>query len=135
MTLIVSPDAQILPFPAEQPSVELSEEDKALLSPQSDSEIDPVVDVTNLLITNGHPDPTGWLQFVHHDALLDSTPVDVRRFLVNRHWRRVVGMCTDTTTDNDNVRYCMVDDGPLTDWLMLYRQSVVPFIVKNKLVN
>ena len=99
----------------------------------TEESIDPVNAITELLVEAGHPEPRKWLIGLHPDATNEATPQHVRRFLVNRHWRPIVGMVEGE--DTTMARYCMMDEGPMYTWLLLFKESVVPLIVKHQLPN
>lgn len=96
----------------------------------TEESIDPVNAITALLAEAGHPEPQRWLQGLDAAALDANTPQDYRRFLVNRHWRPILGMATE---DSSVARYCLMDTGPMYTWLLLFKESVVPFAVKHNL--
>lgn len=98
-----------------------------------ESLIDPVSAVTELLTEAGHPNPTKWLQGLDGRATSPDYDQLAKRFLVNRYWRPVLG--TIDTEDSSVARYCIMDDGPMYTWLLLFKESVVPLIVKHDLPN
>jgi hypothetical protein len=94
--------------------------------------IDPVQAITELLIEAGHSEPSKWTIGLDPVASDPSTPQMAKRFLVNRYWRPVLGMVDEDTTV---ARYCIMDEGPMYTWLLLFKESVVPVIVKHQLPN
>lgn len=98
----------------------------------TDEVIDPVQAVTELLTEAGHPEPTKWLNGLDFRATDTSYDQNTRRFLVNRHWRPILGMVNEDTT---NARYCLMDEGPMYTWLLLFKESVLPVIIKHQLPN
>ncbi len=99
----------------------------------SEASIDPVEAIVTLLTDAGHPEPRKWLSGLDPVALLPDANQQVKRFLVNRYWRPVLGMVAGE--DTSVARYCMMDDGPMYTWLLLFSESVVPVIVKHQLPN
>jgi len=59
----------------------------------------------------------------------DKTP-DVQRQLLNRYW----GMQIHTCRDKDSLPLTsLIPDGSIRHWLVLFRNDVLPFLVRNKL--
>jgi hypothetical protein len=95
--------------------------------------IDPVESICDLLTTYGHPNPRGWLVNIEADATNPNVEPDIRRFLVNRQWRQILGVVQEE--DTTRARYCLVDRGPLNVWLVLFKQSVMPVAIRYQLPN
>lgn len=96
--------------------------------------IDPVSIVTQLLTEDNHPNPTAWLQYLHPNAGDPNMPAEAKRVLVNQAWRMIFGNYSlDTGINTEHPRYCLVDQGPLNVWLVLFYQSILPAIVEHKL--
>lgn len=98
----------------------------------SDDAIDPVAAVTTLLERAGHPNPVAWQDGLAPEAFDQDLTKEVRRFHVNRQWRTLLGMLEEDTT---NARFCLVDQGGLYGWLVLFNTEIVPLAVKYKLPN
>jgi hypothetical protein len=92
---------------------------------------DPANEVCKSLMFAGHKDPFRWMTGIDPNAVNPNIDVDLRRFLVNRHLRMVLGVCDDIDTNAE--RYCLVDKGSNDEWSMLIRESVAPCIAKNDL--
>lgn len=92
---------------------------------------DPADAVCKELLHAGHKDPFRWLTNIDPNAVNPEFPIEMRRFLVNRQLRMVLGVCdaVDTTAE----RYCLVDKGTDEEWTMLIRESVAPCLAKNDL--
>lgn len=86
--------------------------------------------VTDLLQKAGHPNPNAWLAFLTPDALT-STDLTVQRFLVNRAWRVMLAKVTEE--DTMDIRFCLVDDGKISDWARLFENNLLPCIMKYNL--
>lgn len=86
--------------------------------------------ITAFLEQQGHPRPRDWLQGLPPVATAPGTPPDYQRFLINVYWREQIGTLP---IDTMNVRYCLVDDGSVAEWLGLFQSSVVKCIVANNL--
>ena len=59
----------------------------------------------------------------------DKTP-EVQRFLLNRYWNLQL-MSSRKVSINE--RYCLIPNGSIDDWLRLFSDKILPFIVKNEL--
>ena len=94
--------------------------------------IDPVSCITELLIEAGHPEPTKWVTQLDPRSMSPDFTQTVKRFLVNRYWRPVLGMVEE---DTSVARYCLMDEGPMYTWLLLFKETVIPVIVKHNLPN
>lgn len=98
----------------------------------TEESIDPVQAIIELLTEGGHPEPSKWTLGLDARALDPTHDQKSRRFLVNRHWRPIIGMVEE---DTSVARYCMMDEGPMYTWLLLFKESVVPVILKHNLPN
>jgi hypothetical protein len=98
----------------------------------TEESIDPVQAIIELLTEAGHPEPTKWLNGLDPRASDHTHDQKARRFLVNRHWRPIIGMVNEDTTI---ARYCIMDEGPMYTWLLLFKESVLPIIIKHNLPN
>lgn len=92
---------------------------------------DPADAVCKELLFAGHKAPYRWLTGIDPNAVDPEVEVNLRRFLVNRHLRMVLGSCDAVDTMAE--RYCLVDKGSNEEWTMLIRESVAPCIAKNDL--
>lgn len=83
--------------------------------------------ISELLLKHGHPSPRDWERFVHPDAFI-SSDVGIQRFLINRYWREILGLMQEDTLQE---RQCLIDQGPIDDWLRLFEQGVIPCVMRN----
>lgn len=83
--------------------------------------------ISELLVKHGHPYPRDWEHYVHRDAFI-SPDVGIQRFLINRYWRELLGLLPENTLQ---VRQCLIDQGPIDDWLRLFEQGVIPCVMRN----
>ena len=97
-----------------------------------DDEIDPVDSVIELLREAGHRRPEAWAQSLDPIVLDKSYPKLLRRTKVNQKLIEVLGLAEENTMDQ---RAVLVDTGPLSVWLLLINQSVVPMMVRLDLPN
>ena len=86
--------------------------------------------ITTMLFNAGHPNTTAWQQTLHPDAFTTTDP-KIQRFLINRCWRPLIGVVQGE--DTLNIRYCLVDQGEISDWLRLFETGVLPCIIKHSL--
>lgn len=56
---------------------------------------------------------------------------DAQRHLVNRFFRGQILSIRDF--DTIGVRTCLIDGGEYSDWMRLFKESVVPFLIQNSL--
>lgn len=89
--------------------------------------------MTHLLREAGHPHPDAWEKDpqLHRDAF--TYPDEgVQRFLINRYWRMQIQRLPEDTM---NVRYCLLDERHVktVDWLRVFKEGVVPCILRNQL--
>jgi hypothetical protein len=98
-----------------------------------EASIDPVNAITKLLVEAGHPQPHKWLVGLDPQAVDPNLSQHERRLLVNKHWRPILGMVDDD--DSSIPRYCLMDTGPMYTWLLLFKESVLPFVIKHNLPN
>lgn len=92
----------------------------------TEEQINLVDEVSKILEEAGHPRPQDWKRYLDQNALISDTMY--QRFLINRCFRQILGeVTTEVTMD---VRYCLVDNGKIKDWLRLFKQGVVPCIVR-----
>jgi hypothetical protein len=94
---------------------------------------DPADAVCKELMFAGHKDPFRWLTGIDPNAVDPDVDVNLRRFLVNRQLRMVLGSCDEIDTTVE--RYCLVDKGTDDAWVMLIKESVAPTMAKNNLPN
>lgn len=87
---------------------------------------DPVKAITGLLSQNGHPNPEAWYEYLTGDALLDTTPNAVKRFLANRAWRTILGTLPQGAPRE---RFCLIDEGDEQVWLKLFTEDVLPAVL------
>ncbi len=89
---------------------------------------DLVAEVTLLLAKHGHPSPEAWKVLL--PPVVFSVDIMQQRFLINRTWTRILGAGIGAVETID-ARFCLVDQGPISDWLRLFESGVVPCILKH----
>ena len=100
------------------------------LAPRVPEDLDLIQCVTQILMELGHPTPGSWESNPVLADAMNANP-KLQRFLINRHWRTVLGMSSENTTRE---RYCLLDTGEDTEYLQIFRDAVGPTIVKLGLV-
>jgi len=53
-----------------------------------------------------------------------------QRFLLNRYWSLQLAQSKKPSGEE---RYCLIHDGEVSDWLKLFQQKVLPFVIENNL--
>lgn len=97
--------------------------------PRKPDDLDLLNEVSKLLENAGHPSPNKWTQ---SSLLVDAiyAAPKLQRFLINRFWRVSLGNCSENTSKE---RYCLVDNGQDTVYLQIFKDAIVPSIIKYKL--
>ena len=86
--------------------------------------------ITDILRKAGHPRPERWMQGLHPDTWASNDP-NIQRFHINRHLRVIVAQVeSDDTMD---VRFCLVDNGKIADWLRLFEDGVAKWFANRDL--
>ena len=70
--------------------------------------------------------------FDNNHYIIDAIgkPSTVQRFLLNRYWSLQLMSSANPSIEQ---RYCLIPDGEVSDWLRLFKESVLPFAVQNEL--
>lgn len=55
---------------------------------------------------------------------------DIQRFLLNRYWNQQLMSSNKMSIEE---RYCLIPDGSTDEWLKLFQDKVLPFIIENGL--
>lgn len=59
----------------------------------------------------------------------DKTPVVQRHFL-NRYWSLQIMSSPKPSTEE---RFCLINDGTVEEWIVLFKAKILPFIIENDL--
>lgn len=97
--------------------------------PRKDYELDLVGEVRKLLIASGQG--PNIQNFDNYQLIKDAAPISPvgQMFLLNRYWRlQLIGVDTESSLD---ARSHLIDDIPNEDWLRLFHEGVLPFILKH----
>lgn len=82
-------------------------------------------------IQAGMPDPSGVFELID-EAYLSQFPMSYQRYMLNRNLNSVINAIRDEQgdpLDARDIRYCMVNDGPLQTWQDLISSTVIPYIL------
>lgn len=110
---------------------EISLAQAAFVAPEA---FNPADVVSKALMFNSHPDPFRWLQGIDPNAIGDNVDIRLKRFLVNRQLRMILGMAHKPPEIDTNVaRYCLVDEGRDDQWTMLINENIAPLMAKHNL--
>ncbi len=91
---------------------------------------DLVAELTKLFSELGHPNPQGWQAGSNIQEAIPAAP-KLQRFLINRHWRIVLGRQPFSTTAQ---RFCLQDsDCTNEEFVRVFTTEVAPTIVKHAL--
>ncbi len=99
--------------------------------PRQVGDIDLVAEVRSLLVSSGIPGECimAFEQNNHIVDAIDKNP-EVQRFFMNRYWNLQLLSCPKYSIEE---RYCLIPNGEVSDWLRLFKDKVLPFIVANNL--
>lgn len=98
--------------------------------PRKEDDICVLTQVTKVLIDCGHTKPYEWLAKPDPQRAIHANP-KLQRFLINRHWRLVLGALKENTMA---ARYALMDnnlDVPVEGYLEAFKFNVAPVIVRN----
>lgn len=91
-------------------------------------DIDLIAEVRLLLISNNlEIGPFDNNSFIF--AGKDKIPT-VQRFFLNRFW---IIQLLNTGSNSQDIRFSLIPNGSIEDWLRLFKNDVLPFIIKHKL--
>jgi hypothetical protein len=83
--------------------------------------------VSDMLSDAGHPRPTDWERMLDK-RIHNETSFETQRFLVNKCLSTILGLVT--TENTIDARYCLINTGEFKDWLRLFKQGVLPTLVR-----
>lgn len=99
--------------------------------PRLENEIDLVSEVRNILIEAGLGNILADTYDSHHFILeAVNKPSHVQRYFMNRYWNLQLMTIPSKSIEQ---RYCLIPNGEISDWLKLFKQSVIPFLIGNNL--
>jgi len=95
-----------------------------------EDDIDLVEEVRNILIKAGLGNRLEAFDNNHFIQEAKGKYSVVQRYLLNRFWGQQL-MLTNLPTAEE--RYCLIPNGEVSDWLKLFENKVLPFILENDL--
>lgn len=93
--------------------------------------------VTEAMREGSHPNPEGWTQGLSETVVAQISLTDdarYARFIINERFRIVLGeiqLCGAGNTMDE--RYCLIEDGSVESWIKLYKQKIIPCLVKHQI--
>lgn len=98
---------------------------------RDENDRDLVSEVRTILHETGLQIPTA-KYFDTHPIIQDAQhkKPDVQRWLLNRYWNLQLMACNVPSV---NVRFCLIPNGPIDEWINLFKTMVVPFLVRHTL--
>lgn len=96
-----------------------------------EGDIDLVAEVRNILMSNGLGQrlPTCYDNNVFIVEAVGKSS-NVQRFLINRYWNQQLMLSNKPATEE---RYCLIPNGRVEDWISLFKDKIMPFILENDL--
>lgn len=88
-----------------------------------------VDEISNILKDTGYVNTNTWTQDENVQIGIKSNDLIFERIYINRYWRSVLGNLPQNTAAE---RYCLVDDGPIEEYLELFKDIVAPTIATIK---
>lgn len=101
-------------------------------APREPGDFDFIAEIRTLLVINNASNEC--LQAFDTSRLIQDAVhmrPDAQRHLVNRFFRGQILSIRDV--DTIGVRTCLIDGGEYSDWMRLFKDSVVPFLIQNSL--
>lgn len=98
--------------------------------PKPPGDIDLIAEVRNCMLSAGLGQRIAAFdnnRFIKEAINKDSS---VQRYLLNRYWTNQLLHSPRVSIEQ---RYCLIPDGKVEDWLELFKNSILPFIVSNDL--
>jgi hypothetical protein len=99
--------------------------------PRVENEIDLVSEVRQILVNAGLANILNETFDNHHfvkEAI--NKPSHVQRYFMNRYWSLQLMTVPSKSIEQ---RYCLIPNGEIKDWLRLFNQAIVPFLIGNNL--
>lgn len=89
-----------------------------------------VSEIRRLLIESGQGANVQY--FDNHPRIVEATGkiADVQRYCINQFWHVQLGACEKNSF---NERSMLLERGPFSEWLSVFRQGIIPFIIENDL--
>lgn len=98
--------------------------------PRTEGEIDLVAEVRNILVSSGLGQNIG--NYDDNRIIVDAVDKSsaVQRFQLNRFFALQMVMVNANSTEE---RFCLIPNGNVSDWLILFKSKVLPFLIEHNL--
>lgn len=100
-------------------------------APKNENEIDLIDAVRQYLIQAGLQDRVN--QFYDTNRFIKEgigKNAEVQRFLLNRYWTTQL---MNANSESMNQRIALISNGDVRDWLVLFHERVLPFVIEQNL--
>lgn len=89
-----------------------------------------VTNIQNVMLSRGFS-PECQTNFAEAKIVIDAREMRpiAQRVLMNRYFR--TQMLSVREQDSINERSCLIDNGEFQDWMRLFEETVVPFLIQN----
>lgn len=92
--------------------------------------------VSLMLEEAGHKEPLAWVERLYAmcPEIVDENDTGVQRYMINCFWANELGRHdVEHNTNSTNARFSLVEQGTLLDWVRLFKENVIPCILKYNL--
>ncbi len=99
---------------------------------RADGDFDFISEIINIFNAGGFS-PQAIDAFRNNKIVIDASVMvpEAQRHLMNRYFRSQ--MLSVRTADSINARGCLIDGGEYKDWIALFKDHIVPFLLQNSL--
>ena len=104
-------------------------------TPREENDIDLVFEIRSAMLQHGLYDQV--VNFFDNEPIIIEASLrcpEVQRHLLNRYWNLMLTL-NNEVQDSIDERFCLVTEGPISDWLEFFKTKVLNYIVNNKLPN
>jgi hypothetical protein len=105
-------------------------------SNKPEGDIDLISVVEKVFTTYGIQDKIPVFRSHRHVIEAQNKSSVAQRWLLNNYFRLQilsVGTKSGSLASPAEARYCLIDNGSIDDWIKLFNQNVMPFLLENKL--
>lgn len=100
-------------------------------TPKTEGDIDLVQTVRDLMNAVGLGQKVITLFNTHRFIVeAEGKHSSIQRYLLNRYWNNQLMLATEPSVD---VRFCLIHNGEISDWIRLFQQKVLPFAIEHNL--
>lgn len=100
-------------------------------SNRAEGDLDMIQEVRHILQTSGLANEAA-IAFDTNQYIIDAVNIgpEGQRFLLNRFWNlQLLALGVSSIEE----RFCLVETGPYSDWIRLFKSKIVPCLVKHRL--